>query len=109
METQTKKTIAIGAALGALVGAGLAVLLAPQQGQGGRTKLADVAEIVKEKGAMLNEKGQVLAEKGQEVAEVIKESLGVFKEIKDEALTVTEEIKTEIQNFKQDPAPPYSI
>lgn len=103
MDTQTKKTIAIGVALGALVGAGLAVLLAPQQGQNGRTKLADVADLVKEKGAMINEKGQVLAEKGQEVAEVIKESLSVIKEIKDEALIVTEDIKTEIQNFKQEP------
>ncbi|WP_410513472.1 YtxH domain-containing protein [Paenibacillus sp. BR2-3] len=102
MDTETKKTIAVGAVAGALVGAGLAALVAPQQGQKGRSKLSSMADMVKEKGSMINEKGHLLAEKGQEVAEVIKESLGVIKELKNEAQIVTQDIKSEIQSFKQE-------
>jgi len=100
MDSQTKKTIAVGALTGAVVGAGLAVLTAPQQGPKVRAKLADVADKVKEKGTLLNERGLELAEKSQEVAEVIKESLGVIKELKTEATTATQDIKSEIQSLK---------
>jgi gas vesicle protein len=101
MDTETKKTIAIGAVSGALIGAGLAALFAPQQGQMARSKLSSMADMVKEKGSMINEKGHELAEKSQEVAEVIIESLGVIKELKNEAQTATKDIKSEIQSFKQ--------
>lgn len=103
MDAETKKTMAIGAVAGALIGAGLGVLLAPQQGQKVRAKLADVADMVKETGALLNETGRELSGKGQEVAGVIKETVSVAKDIKDETVSAAQGVKTEIQNFKSQP------
>ena len=101
MDTNTKKTMVVGSVAGAIIGAGLAYLFAPQQGPKVRAKLSDVAELVKEKGALMNEKGHELVEKSQEVAEVIKESIGVIKELKQEAQTATQDIKSEVQSFRQ--------
>ncbi|WP_017811055.1 MULTISPECIES: YtxH domain-containing protein [Paenibacillus] len=101
MNTETTKTLAIGAVTGALVGAGVAVLVAPQQGAKARAKLAEVTELVREKGPMINEKGHEIAEKGQEVVGVIKESLSTAKDFKTEAQSAVGDVKSEIQGFKQ--------
>lgn len=101
MDSQTTKTIAIGAVTGALVGAGVAVLVAPQQGQKVREKLAEVSELVKEKGPLINEKGHEIAEKGQEVVGAIKESLHTAQDFKSEAGAAISEVKSEVKDFQQ--------
>ncbi len=73
MERNTGSNMTIWFVSGALLGAAVALLLAPESGERVRTKLADQAErgrkSLLESGQELFEKGRELYERGREIAE----------------------------------------
>ncbi|CAM3642552.1 MULTISPECIES: YtxH domain-containing protein [Saccharibacillus] len=92
--------IIVGAVAGALIGAGLAVLVAAQEGASLKDKFMNTVNLLKEQGAVLNERSQELKEKGQEVKGILQESVDVVREFKDEATSAASDIKSEVKSFK---------
>jgi len=73
MERESSSNMAIWFVGGALLGAAVALLMAPESGEGTRRKLAGQAERGRksliESGQELFEKGRELYERGREIAE----------------------------------------
>ncbi|GGO03759.1 YtxH domain-containing protein [Saccharibacillus kuerlensis] len=100
MADTEKSTIIIGAVAGALIGAGLAVLVAAQEGASLREKFMNTVDLLKDQGQTLRERSGDLQEKGQEIKGLLQESAEVAREFKEEATSAASEIKSEVQGFK---------
>ncbi|WP_172253932.1 YtxH domain-containing protein [Saccharibacillus deserti] len=98
MDKSFVTTAAIGAAAGALIGAGAAVIVATQKGEQIRSTVLDAAEALREAGPQMNEKGHALAEKSQEVTGVVKETLGAVKELKEDTVSAARDVKSNVQD-----------
>ncbi|MDO3411903.1 YtxH domain-containing protein [Saccharibacillus sp. CPCC 101409] len=97
---ETKGTIIVGAVAGALIGAGLAVLVAAQEGSSLKEKFMNTVNLLKEQGTLISERSGELKEKGQEIKGVLQESMEVVQEFKEEAKSAASEIKSEVQGFR---------
>ncbi|MDO3408140.1 YtxH domain-containing protein [Saccharibacillus sp. CPCC 101409] len=97
MDKSFISTAAIGAAAGALIGAGAAALISTQRGEQIRHTVLDAVDALRETGPQVNEKVHALAEKSQDVTGVVKETLGAVKELKDETASVARDVKSNVQ------------
>lgn len=91
-------TAAIGAAAGALIGAGAAVIVATERGERIRYQAMDAIEALRANGPAINERGHALVEKSQEVTGVVKETLGAVKELKEESVSAARDVKSDVQD-----------
>ncbi|GEM_PF-5307229 len=98
MDKSFVTTAAIGAAAGALIGAGAAVIVATQKGEQIRHTVTDAVEALRENGPAINERGHALVEKSQEVTGVVKETLGAVKELKEETVSAAHGVKSDMQD-----------
>ncbi|CAM3959253.1 YtxH domain-containing protein [Saccharibacillus endophyticus] len=92
--------IVVGAVAGALIGAGLAVLVAAQEGATLRDKFMNTVDLLKTQGQRIKEQSGELQEKGQEIKGLLAESVEVVKEFKEEATSAASDIKQEVKGFK---------
>lgn len=92
--------IIVGAVAGALIGAGLAVLVAAQEGATLRDKFMNTVDLLKNQGQRLKEQSGELQAKGEEIKGLIAESVDVVKEFKEEATSAASDIKQEVQGFR---------
>ncbi|MCQ4085671.1 YtxH domain-containing protein [Saccharibacillus sp. JS10] len=92
--------IIVGAVAGALIGAGLAVLVAAQEGATLRDKFMNTVDLLKTQGQRLKEQSGDLQAKGQEIKGLLNESMEVVKEFKEEATSAASDIKQEVKSFK---------
>ncbi len=98
MDKSFVTTAAIGAAAGALIGAGAAVIVATQRGEQIRHTVLDAVESLRASGPTINERGHALVEKSQEVTGVVKETLGAVKELKEETVSAAKDVKSDVQD-----------
>ncbi len=98
MDKSFVTTAAIGAAAGALIGAGAAVVVATQRGEQLRHNVMDAVEALRANGPAINERGHALVEKSQEVTGVVKETLGAVKELKEETVSAAHDVKSDMQD-----------
>ncbi|OWR31433.1 hypothetical protein CDO73_06795 [Saccharibacillus sp. O23] len=100
MPDTEKNAIIVGAVAGALIGAGLAVLVAAQEGASLRDKFMNTVNLLKDQGQMIKERSGELQEKSQEIKGLLAESMDVVKEFKEEATSAASDIKSEVQGFR---------
>ncbi|NGZ74413.1 YtxH domain-containing protein [Saccharibacillus alkalitolerans] len=100
MADSEKNAIVVGAVAGALIGAGLAVLVAAQEGASLKEKFMNTVNLLKDQGQTLKERSGELQEKGQEIKGLLQESAEVAREFKDEAKSAASDIKSEVQGFR---------
>ncbi|GGN97651.1 hypothetical protein [Saccharibacillus kuerlensis] len=98
MDKSFVTTAAIGAAAGALIGAGAAVIVGTQKGEQIRSTVLDATEALREVGPQVNEKGHALTEKSQEVTGIVKETLSATKELKEDAVSAARDVKSGVQD-----------
>ncbi|MCQ4086411.1 YtxH domain-containing protein [Saccharibacillus sp. JS10] len=98
MDKSFVSTAVIGAAAGALIGAGTAVLVSTQKGEQIRLTVMDAVESLRASGPTINEHGHALVEKSQEVTGVVKETLGAVKELKEDTVSAARDVKSDVQD-----------